>query len=269
MPVPRSHTTDNRTTPKASCVVLLSGGVDSAVTLALARRDYGACAALSVEYGQRHSAELIAAGRVARHFGVHDHRVVRVDLRAVGGSALTADMPVPKSAEPGPSSGTGEIPVTYVPARNMLFLALGVGLAEALGAGKVCIGVNAVDYSGYPDCRPEFIEAFERASALATRAGVEGRPVSIVTPIVSLSKAEIIRLGARLGVPFELTHSCYDPVIAEGVAGTDEPVDVLACGQCDACRIRREGFRAAGIEDPTRYAPGVPRETGAGSAPVR
>lgn len=259
MPDPISQAKDVRPAPGPACVVLLSGGLDSAVTLALAQRDYGPCAALSIDYGQRHSAELIAARRIAGYMGVRDHRVVRLDLGAVGGSALTADIPVPKSATQQPTPAHTEIPVTYVPARNMLFLGLGVGLAEVIGAGKVCIGVNAVDYSGYPDCRPEFIEAFARASALATRAGVEGRVISIVTPIVSLSKADIIRLGASLGVPFDLTHSCYDPVLAGGPAAENEPGDVLACGLCDSCRIRREGFRDAGVVDPTRYAPGAPR----------
>ena len=217
-------------------VVLLSGGLDSATVLALARDAGFECHALSFRYGQRHDAELRAAAAVATALGAASHRVVGIALGSFGGSALTdPDIPVPEA----PTAG---IPVTYVPARNTVFLALGMGLAEVLGARDLFIGVNAVDYSGYPDCRPEFIEAFRRVAALATRSAVEGRPVSIHAPLIHLSKAEIIRTGTGLGVDYSLTVSCYqaDP---EG----------RACGRCDACRLRAEGFRAAGSEDPTRY----------------
>lgn len=217
-------------------VVLLSGGLDSATVLAQVRAEGYAAYALSVVYGQRHAAEIRAAERIARHFGVAAHQVLTVNLTAVGGSALT---------DPGiavPEAPTTGIPVTYVPARNTLFLALALGWAEVLGAQDLFIGVNAVDYSGYPDCRPAFIEAFERLANLATREGVEGRPFRVHAPLVSLSKAEIIRLGERLGVPWAETVSCYQ---ADEVG--------RACGRCDSCRLRREGFAAAGLADPTRY----------------
>jgi 7-cyano-7-deazaguanine synthase len=217
-------------------VVLLSGGLDSATALALAREAGHACHALSVAYGQRHAAELDAAARVARALGAVEHRVMHVDLAAVGGSALTdAAIAVPESPTPG-------IPVTYVPARNTLFLALALGWAEVLGARDLYIGVNAVDYSGYPDCRPEFIAAFESLARLATRAGVEGAPLRVHAPLIAMSKAEIIHAGTRLGVDFGATVSCYQ-ADAQG----------RACGRCDSCRLRREGFAAAGIADPTRY----------------
>jgi 7-cyano-7-deazaguanine synthase len=221
---------------KGKAVVLLSGGLDSATTLAIARRDGYELHALSVAYGQRHAAELKAAARIARAFDVQRHQTIDVNLDAVGGSALTdRRMAVPEAPTPG-------IPVTYVPARNTLFLALALGWAEVLGARDIFIGVNAVDYSGYPDCRPEFIAAFEKLAALATKAGVEGAGCRIHTPLLRLSKAQIIREGATLGVDFGQTVSCYqaDP---QG----------RACGRCDACRLRREGFAAAGIADPTRY----------------
>jgi 7-cyano-7-deazaguanine synthase len=222
-------------------VVLLSGGLDSATVLAIARSEGFLCSCLLVDYGQRHGVELERAREVARAQGVDDVRTVRVDLRAVGGSALTADIAVPKDrAET--ERGTG-IPVTYVPARNTLFLALALGLAETLGATDLFIGVNAVDYSGYPDCRPEFIRAFESLANLATRAGVEGARFRVHAPLSGLRKAEIIQTGARLGVDYALTHSCYDP----------DPRG-RACGRCDSCLIRREGFRAAGVPDPTSYA---------------
>jgi 7-cyano-7-deazaguanine synthase len=218
-------------------VVLLSGGLDSATTLAIARSEGYEPYALSVAYGQRHAAELKAAGRMAKAFNVARHQTIDVNLDAVGGSALTdRRMAVPEA----PSTG---IPVTYVPARNTLFLALALGWAEVLGAQDIFIGVNAVDYSGYPDCRPEFIAQFEKLAALATKAGVEGRGAfRIHTPLKELSKAEIIRRGAALGVEFGLTVSCYqaDP---QG----------RACGRCDSCRLRRDGFAAAGIPDPTLY----------------
>jgi 7-cyano-7-deazaguanine synthase len=218
-------------------VVLLSGGLDSATTLAIARAEGYALHALSIAYGQRHASELKAAARIARAMDVARHQVIEVNLDAVGGSALTdRRMAVPEA----PTSG---IPVTYVPARNTLFLALALGWAEVLAARDIFIGVNAVDYSGYPDCRPEFIAAFEKLSALATRAGVEsGSAFRIRAPLIDLSKADIVRKGAALGVDFSQTVSCYqaDP---QG----------RACGACDACRIRRDGFVAAGIADPTRY----------------
>lgn len=218
-------------------VVLLSGGLDSATTLAIAREQGHALYALSVAYGQRHAAELKAASRVAKALGVERHQVLDVNLEAVGGSALTdRRLAVPER----PMDG---IPITYVPARNTLFLALALGWAEALGARDLYIGVNAVDYSGYPDCRPEFIEAFERLAALATRAGVEGgEGFHVHAPLIRMSKADIIRRGQTLGVDFAQTVSCYQ---ADGQG--------RACGRCDSCRLRREGFAAAGVPDPTRY----------------
>jgi 7-cyano-7-deazaguanine synthase len=221
-------------------VVLLSGGLDSATVLAIARSEGFLCSCLLVDYGQRHRVEIERAKVVAAEQGVQDVRVVSVDLRAVGGSALTAEIDVPKDRLEA-ERGTG-IPVTYVPARNTLLLALALGLAETLGATDLFIGVNAVDYSGYPDCRPEFIRAFETLANLATRAGVEGARFRVHAPLSGLGKAEIIQTGARLGVDYALTHSCYDPD-ARG----------RACGRCDSCLIRREGFRAAGVPDPTAY----------------
>jgi 7-cyano-7-deazaguanine synthase len=223
-------------TPRA--VVLLSGGLDSATVLAVARREASACYALTVDYGQRHRAELEAASRIARALGTVEHRVARFDLSWIGGSALTdPGIEVPKA----PSEG---IPVTYVPARNTVLLALAMAWAETLDARAVYIGVNAVDYSGYPDCRPAFIEAFDRLAGVATRAGVENRGARIRAPLMHLSKAEIIRLGSELGVDYGLTISCYDP---DGAG--------QACGVCDACRLRAQGFAAAGLPDPTRYRP--------------
>jgi 7-cyano-7-deazaguanine synthase len=220
--------------------VLLSGGMDSATCLAAAVRDGLVPYPLSFAYGQRHAAELAAAAAVARHFGVPAERHRIVDLgRAVAGSALTGEAEVPLDRDPGEIGG--DIPVTYVPARNLVFLAFAVSYAEAIGAGEAHIGVNALDYSGYPDCRPEFVEAFSEAARLGTRAGVEGRPIAIRTPLIRLGKAGIIRLGARLGVPFELTHSCY--------LGARP-----ACGRCDACLLRIAGFREAGMRDPLPYA---------------
>jgi 7-cyano-7-deazaguanine synthase len=217
-------------------VVLLSGGLDSATALAIAREQGFSCYALSVDYGQRHAAELEAARRVARAGGAREHRVMRVDLAGIGGSALTdASIAVPET----PTTG---IPVTYVPARNTIMLALALAWAEVLGAQHVFIGVNVLDSSGYPDCRPEFIAAFGALAALATRAGVEGSPCRVHTPLISWSKAEIIRAGTRLGVDYAQTVSCYQA----DAAGR-------GCGRCDACRLRRAGFAAAGIADPTRY----------------
>jgi len=219
-------------------VVLLSGGLDSATCLAMARADGYECHALSVAYGQRHEAEIAAAGRVATALGAATHRTMAIDLAAFGGSALTdRSLDVPET----PSSG---IPITYVPARNTVFLALALALSEVLEAQDVFIGVNAVDYSGYPDCRPEYIAAFAAMAALATRAGVEqGRPTRIRTPLIAMTKSEIIRQGTALGVDFSQTVSCYQ---ADGQG--------RACGRCDSCRLRHEGFAAAGIADPTRYA---------------
>jgi 7-cyano-7-deazaguanine synthase len=222
-------------------VVLLSGGLDSAVALATARADGFRCHALTIAYGQRHAVELDAARRVAVALGAAEQRVFPLDLRAFGGSALTADLDVPRDRSV--DDMNSGIPITYVPARNTVFLSLALAWAEALGAFDLYIGVNAVDYSGYPDCRPEFIRAFEQLANLATKAGVEDRGrFRIHTPLIQLSKAEIIRLGLTLGVDFGLTHSCYDPA-----------PDGAACGRCDSCRIRRDGFSAAGIADPTRY----------------
>ncbi len=217
-------------------VVLLSGGLDSATVLALARHDGYECYALSFDYGQRHRAELDASRRVAAALGAREHRIVRLDLGQLGGSALTdPSIPVPVL----PTEG---IPVTYVPARNTVMLAYGLAWAEVLGALDIFIGVNAVDYSGYPDCRPEFIEAFERLANLATRVGVEGETLRIHAPLIHWSKADIIRRGVALGVDYGLTVSCYQA----DAAGR-------ACGRCDACRLRAEGFRAAGMADPTHY----------------
>jgi len=220
--------------PKA--VVLLSGGLDSATVLAIAREQGYETYALSVSYGQRHLAELQAAQRVARRLGAKEHRQMRVDLDRIGGSALT------DPAIAVPEAPTEGIPVTYVPARNTLFLALALGWAEVLGARDLFIGVNAVDYSGYPDCRPEFTRAFESLAGLATKAGVEGARFRVHTPLIAMSKADIIRSGQRLGVDFAETVSCYQ-ADAEG----------RACGKCDSCRIRRAGFAEAGMPDPTRY----------------
>lgn len=217
-------------------VVLVSGGLDSATTLAIARTEVGAVYALTIDYGQRHRIELKAARRVAQALGAADHRVAKFDLSWIGGSALTDQrIAVPRE----PSEG---IPITYVPARNTIFLALALGWAEVLGAEAIYIGANAIDYSGYPDCRPEFLEAFQRLAALATRAGVEGRAVSIRAPLLKLPKAEIILAGARLGVDFAMTLSCYDPD-AQG----------RACGVCDSCRLRAEGFGHTSLPDPTIY----------------
>jgi len=221
---------------QAKAVVLVSGGLDSATVLAMARAEGYACYALSFDYGQRHSPELAAAQRVAQSLGAVEHKVITLDLRAIGGSALTDDsIAVPQA----PSVG---IPVTYVPARNTIFLSYALAWAEVLEARHIFIGVNAVDYSGYPDCRPEYIAAFQAMANLATKAGVEGDTVIIHTPLIQLSKADIIREGVRLGVDYGQTISCYDPD-ASG----------RACGRCDSCRLRAAGFRAAGVADPTHY----------------
>jgi len=216
-------------------VVLVSGGMDSAVVLALARERGLECHALSVAYGQRHTSELAAAARVAKAQGAIQHKTVTVDLRSIGGSALTADIDVPENGGEG-------IPVTYVPARNTIMLSIALGWAEVLGANEIFCGVNAVDYSGYPDCRPAFVDAFERLANVATKAGVEGAGLRIRAPLQYLSKADIAREGMRLGVDFAQTVSCYQA-----------DADGLACGHCDACRLRADGFAAAGLPDPTRY----------------
>ena len=216
-------------------VVLVSGGMDSAVVLAMAREQGFAAWALSVRYGQRHSSELDAAARNAAVLGAQAHKVVDVDLRSIGGSALTDDIDVPEHAGEG-------IPVTYVPARNTIMLSVALGWAEVLGAQHLFCGVNAVDYSGYPDCRPDFIAAFERLANLATKAGVEGAVLRVHAPLMAMSKADIVREGLRLGVDFSQTVSCYQ-ADAQG----------RACGRCDACRLRAEGFANAGVPDPTRY----------------
>ena len=220
-------------------VVLLSGGVDSATTLAIARERGFACYALSFDYGQRHRLELAAAGRVARSLGAVEHRQVKLDLGWVGGSALTD----PSIAMP--AAASSGIPVTYVPARNTVFLAFALGWAEALGARDLFLGANAVDYSGYPDCRPAFVEAFQRLANVATKAGVEGDNFELHAPLIAMTKAEIIRTGTRLGVDYTLTLSCYQP----GAQGE-------ACGRCDSCRLRAQGFAAAGVADPTHYQEG-------------
>ena len=218
-------------------IVLLSGGLDSATVLAIARSQNYECYALSVEYGQRHRAELEAARRIAAALGAHEHRTMRVDLAGIGGSALTdAKMAVPEAVAPG-------IPVTYVPARNTLFLSLALGWAEVIGAGDIFVGVNAVDYSGYPDCRPAFIKAFEQLAQVATKAGVEGGRFQIHAPLIQMSKADIIRAGSGLGVDFGATVSCYQAT-----------EDGRACARCDSCRLRAAGFAAANIPDPTAYA---------------
>jgi 7-cyano-7-deazaguanine synthase len=225
----------------SKAVCLLSGGLDSATSLGVAARDGFECYALSFDYGQRHRIELESAARVARHFGVREHRTLHIDLRAFGASALTAEIDVPKhrSAE---EMGQG-IPITYVPARNTIFLSYALAWAEVLESADIFIGVNAIDYSGYPDCRPEYIEAFERMANLATKAGVEGRTkLRIHTPLSTLGKAAIVRLGADVGLDFSLTHSCYDPD-----AG-GQP-----CGECDSCLLRRKGFEEAGLRDPLVY----------------
>ena len=230
---------DSRMTTDKPAIVLLSGGLDSATVLAIARAEGFTPLALSFRYGQRHAIELDAARNVAVAAGVGEHRIVDIDLRAFGGSALTDEIAVPKDQEP----AAGDIPITYVPARNTIFLSIALACAEVVGAFDIFLGVNAVDYSGYPDCRPEFIEAYERLANLATAAAVEGKGTyRIHAPLIHMTKGEIIRAGLELGVDYSLTHSCYDPS-PEG----------LACGHCDSCRLRLAGFEAAGTKDPARY----------------
>lgn len=226
--------------PATPAVVLVSGGMDSAVTLAMARARGFACHALSVAYGQRHASELAAATHVAAMLGAVEHKTVSVDLRSIGGSALTADIAVPEHAD---AHGENDIPVTYVPARNTIMLSLALGWAEVLGANDIFCGVNAVDYSGYPDCRPEFVAAFQALANLATKSGVEGAGIRVHAPLQFLSKGQIVSEGVRLGVDFGLTVSCYN-ADANGAA----------CGHCDACRLRAQGFAEAGVPDPTLYA---------------
>jgi 7-cyano-7-deazaguanine synthase len=218
-------------------VVLLSGGLDSYTAAAIARSQGFSLCALTVHYGQRHAVELDAARAVAAALGVERHLELAIDLRAIGGSALTADVDVPRDR----SGSEAGIPITYVPARNTIFLSLALGWAEVLDAHDIVIGVNALDYSGYPDCRPEFIAAFERVAALGTRAGIEGTPFRVRTPLIHLSKAEIIKRGLALGVRYELTTSCYDPLPGQ-----------RPCGRCDSCILRAKGFREAGVADPRR-----------------
>jgi 7-cyano-7-deazaguanine synthase len=219
-------------------VVLLSGGLDSATVLAIARSEKRECLALSITYGQRHEIELAAASRVAKAIGAAEHVVYPLDLRVFGGSALTADIEVPKDA-----ADAAGIPVTYVPARNTIFLALALAFAEAREADEIWIGVNAVDYSGYPDCRPEFLEAFQSVVLRGTRSGIQRGTPRVVAPLISMSKADIIRRGTSLGVDYSITHSCYDP----------DPAG-RACGHCDSCILRRRGFEQAGVADPTEYS---------------
>ncbi len=219
-----------------SAIILLSGGLDSITVLALAKQQGYKCYALSFDYGQRHNAELSAAKTIARHYGVIEHKIMPLGLASIGGSALT-DQTIQVPVEP-----QAGIPVTYVPARNTIFLAFALGWAEVLGIHDVFIGVNAVDYSGYPDCRPEFIEAFQVMANLATKVGVEGQQITIHTPLIALSKAEIIRQGIELGIDYALTVSCY---------AADE--QGKACGVCDSCRLRKAGFEGIGVQDPTRY----------------
>lgn len=219
-------------------VVLLSGGLDSTTCLGIAQQRFEPVC-LCVDYGQRHRVELQNSRRVAKKLGVKDFRIVRVDLRAVGGSALTANISVPKKRSA--KKIQKDIPVTYVPARNLVFLGIAVGLAEVVNASDIFIGVNAVDYSGYPDCRPEFIKSFEKTARLGTRAGVSGEKLKIHAPLSGLTKSEIIQWGARLGIDYSWTHSCYDPTAN------------LACGTCDSCLLRKKGFKDARVPDPTRY----------------
>lgn len=221
---------------KKKAVVLCSGGLDSSTILAIALQEGYECHTLAFDYGQRHRSELLASKKISKKLGADDHKLIKLDLRAIGGSALTDELiDVPQEMGEG-------IPVTYVPARNTIFLSIALGYAEVIEAHSIFIGVNAVDYSGYPDCRPEYIEAFAKMAALATKAGVEGQPTEIKTPLISLSKSEIVQLGTRLGVDYSLTVSCYQ-ADKQG----------RACGSCDSCRLRRDGFLAAGLSDPTNY----------------
>ncbi len=223
---------------KKKCIVLLSGGLDSTTCLAVAKAEGYECYTMAVDYGQRHKSELLAAQRVSTHFGAKAHKVIKIDLRAIGGSALTDDIDVPDHCD----VEDNDIPITYVPARNTIFLSIALGYAETIGANDMFIGVNAVDYSGYPDCRPEFIESFEKMANLATKAQVEGQKFSIHTPLLELTKSDIIKLGNKLNVDYGITVSCYN-------------ADILgkACGECDSCHYRKLGFQQAQLKDPTHY----------------
>ena len=222
-------------------VVLLSGGLDSATTLAIAKSEGFEAYAISFRYGQRHGIELDAAKKVSEAIGAKKHIIIEMDMGRIGGSALTANIDVPKGR--GLNDISGEIPVTYVPARNIIFLSVALAYAESLGSRDIFIGVNALDYSGYPDCRPEFIEAFEKMANLGTKSGIEGKGFKVHAPLIRSTKAEIIKKGTELGVDYALTHSCYDPT-----------PDGLPCGECDSCLLRKKGFDEAGIRDPLRYA---------------
>jgi 7-cyano-7-deazaguanine synthase len=222
-------------------LVLLSGGVDSATAFAMTRAEGRRCHALSFRYGQRHLVELAAAARIAAALGAASHAIIDLDLRAIGGSALTADIPVPKGRDEA-EIGSG-IPITYVPGRNTIFLAYAIAVAEVRGASEIVVGVNVLDSSGYPDCRPEWLAAMQEVARLGTRVGDEGRAVTIRAPLINMSKAEIIRAGVKLGLDYGLTHSCYDPA-----------PDGAACGGCDSCQLRRRGFEVAGVADPTVYS---------------
>lgn len=223
-------------------IVLLSGGLDSTTTLGIAANEGYDCHAITFRYGQRHEAELACAKKIAAHFGVRDHVIVNIDLRAFGGSALTSDLDVPKNRNA--SEMSDGIPSTYVPARNTIFLSFALAMAESRGIRDIFIGVNAIDYSGYPDCRPEYIAAFQTMGNLATKAGVEGDPFAIHTPLIDLQKADIIKRGLELGIDYAMTCTCYDPDLAGN-----------ACGQCDACSLRLKGFAQNGIKDPAAYRP--------------
>ena len=227
--------------PRNDAIVLLSGGIDSATAFAMTRAAGRRCHALSFRYGQRHAIEIEAAARVARALGAVRHDVLTLDLRAIGGSALTADIAVPKGRDDA-EIGSG-IPITYVPARNTIFMGYAIALAEVRDASEIVVGVNVLDSSGYPDCRPEWLAAVQEVARLGTKTGVERRPVTIRAPLIKMSKAEIIRAGVKLGIDYGLTHSCYDPAPSGA-----------ACGACDSCQLRRRGFEAAGIDDPTLYA---------------
>jgi len=232
-------------TAEKHCVIILSGGLDSSTLVAMAKAEGYIIHALTIDYGQHHRVELEAAKRIAAAFDIGDHRIMQLDLRAFGGSALTDDIAVPKGRDA--ETMAQDIPVTYVPARNTIFLSLALALAEVTKSDAIFIGVNALDYSGYPDCRPEFIQAYERMAQLATKAGVSGEPaIHVRTPLLHMTKADIIKSGSKLGVDYSLTISCYDP---------DE--NGLACGQCDSCLLRAKGFADAGLPDPTPYQPGA------------
>ncbi|MFO0975095.1 MAG: 7-cyano-7-deazaguanine synthase QueC [Planctomycetaceae bacterium] len=238
--LPESHACKEKTVAQRKAVVLVSGGLDSATALAIAGGEGFELHAISFDYGQRHRFELEAAAKICKAQGVASHVVFKVDTKIFQGSALTNDIPVPHNRDA--SEMAHGIPVTYVPARNTIFLSVALGFAESIGANDLFIGVNAIDYSGYPDCRPEFVAAFETMANLATRAGVEGQRLTVHAPLITLTKAQIIRTGLKLGVDYGLTHSCYDPL-----------ADGTSCGECDSCQLRLKGFEDAGAKDPIRY----------------